>query len=112
MTHTHEAKHTPTPWTWAGYACGNEPANFSILTKDTHQQPGSEREERIHLADVYSTPHDAAHIVHCVNTHDALVEAVKLACLVMAKGAGLSYKDRQEAHEACIAALAQAEKGA
>ena len=38
-----------------------------------------------------------------------LLEASRLACLVMAKGNGLSYKDRQEAHEACIAAIAKAE---
>jgi len=36
-----------------------------------------------------------------------MFEALKLACLVMAKGEGLSYKDRREAHEACINAIAK-----
>jgi len=39
-----------------------------------------------------------------------LLKATRLACLVMAKGNGLSYKDRQEAHEVCMAAIAKAEE--
>jgi len=38
-----------------------------------------------------------------------LLEACRLACLVMAKGNGLSYADRREAHEAVIAAIHKAE---
>ena len=38
-----------------------------------------------------------------------MLEALKLACLVMAKGNGLSYSDRREADEACLAAIAKAE---
>ena len=40
-----------------------------------------------------------------------LLAACRLACLVMAKGNGLSYVDRREAHEAVIAAIRKAEGG-
>jgi hypothetical protein len=39
------------------------------------------------------------------NTLQELIKALQLACLVMAKGNGLSYADRRDAHEACIDAL-------
>jgi hypothetical protein len=38
-----------------------------------------------------------------------MLQALKMACLVMAKGEGLSYADRREAHEACIDAIKLAE---
>jgi len=41
-----------------------------------------------------------------------LLEACRMACLVMAKGNGLSYADRREAHEAVIAAIRKVEGAA
>lgn len=83
-------KHTPAPWTIRNSGTAIETLNGGIIAETTRDQLGKL---------------NASFIINAVNNHNEIVAALKLATLVMAKGEGLSYRDRREAHEACIAAL-------
>lgn len=58
-------KHTPAPWTQNGKFIGTSDSNDDILN-GCHP-------------DVEQAIANAAHIVHCVNSHDKLIAALQLA---------------------------------
>ena len=74
-----EVKHTPTPWVLGpnGLDIRDGKHEDKIVTVDYVDHIASEQQEA-----------NAAHIVKCVNAHDGLVEALRLA-----------YKDIIKAHE-------------
>jgi len=65
-----EVKHTPTPWTYHDLADGYGQERFDVVGSDG-----------ISVADEQGTFDKASadHIVKCVNLHDELVGALKLA---------------------------------
>lgn len=98
-----EARHTPGPWNAQGFRVREAHRDFShgiwkegVRLALVNCRPLRNRSEEEANARLIAAAPD-------------LLAALRLACLVMAKGNGLSYQDRREAHEACINAIAKAE---
>lgn len=105
--------HTPTPWKYQEDCNG---FSYEIVTADENADPIAdvlmsnatllpqfkETDRKVRLA-------NARHIVHCVNTHDALVKALRWAREELAKIGKAQTVDCEAAIEDV---LALAEKGA
>lgn len=93
-----EVKHTPTPWEVSGYGAfetlirassgdgnGRKVAATWISDARAKRRDGEttsdfyERSRALHLKHARANEANAAHIVKCVNLHDELVEALKVA---------------------------------
>ena len=98
------ANHTPGPWK-RHVGRGAHP-RFHIQTEAGYQIASTPEISR-HKPEQMSQEANA----RIIAAAPMMLSALRLAELVMAKGNGLSYKDRQEAHEACLAAIAKAEGG-
>lgn len=99
-----ETKHTPGPW--------------GILDVDLYKTMRAEvgyhteGEQWVPIASITGCgPYERDANARLIAAAPEMLEALKLACLVMAKGDGLSYHDRREAHEACQAALIKTQMG-
>ena len=102
---SHTRTHTPTPW------CYRKAAKH-LHIEGTHAGYGRRIATVPYVGDStgWTSAANAAHIVHCVNNHDALVAALR----EVARWDGVSGIDAEwpRVMEIVHAALAMAEKGA
>lgn len=82
-------KHTPTPWhAWGNEICGTDPHDFDDIVIGVLGKSSGTRSHEYHTAKKPETiAANAALIIEAINSHDPLLEAVKVLSVALERAA-------------------------